>query len=165
METKIIAYDVNNEDHVVNKAKIHNDCWHYNYKEFIPEKILSRISMEYCIDIAEKYPDNLFLSVREGTITGFLGIGDNQESEDIGEIFAIYVHPQFQGKKIGYSLILKVLGMLKDKEKIVLTVFADNSRAINFYKKFGFVEIESLEFGKNPSVMTTKMERINNLNK
>ncbi|MFZ7942310.1 MULTISPECIES: GNAT family N-acetyltransferase [Bacillaceae] len=58
----------------------------------------------------------------------------------------IYVFPEYQGLRIGRTLLVEHGKQLLDqfgRTKISLDVFADNMAAINWYKKIGFVKIGS----------------------
>lgn len=60
------------------------------------------------------------------------------------EIERIYVKTAYHGKKVGQTLYNKSLEFAKEKQKsyIWLGVWEENPRAINFYKKNGFVEFD-----------------------
>ncbi len=53
-------------------------------------------------------------------------------------IEALYVFPEYQNKGIGSKLIKKAIRWLGDDKKIYVNVVEYNSKAINFYKKYGF---------------------------
>lgn len=53
---------------------------------------------------------------------------------------AIYVLPAYQGKGLGRLLIEKAFGWLGNKKNILVNVARYNKQAIDFYKKFGFIE-------------------------
>ena len=55
-----------------------------------------------------------------------------------GEIFAIYVLKEYQGKKVGYELMNAALNKLSDYKKIAVWVLKVNDRAIRFYEQYGF---------------------------
>ena len=56
------------------------------------------------------------------------------------EIITMAVRPQFQGKGIGYSIILEAIELLKETgcEKMFLEVASNNIQAIRLYSKLGF---------------------------
>src|SRR5690606_2609409 len=60
------------------------------------------------------------------------------------EIERIYVLKDFHGKKVGQLLYDKAIEVAKEKKSdyIWLGVWEENPRAINFYKKNGFVEFD-----------------------
>lgn len=85
----------------------------------------------------------------ENKIVGYLKInfGDSQtelKDDKSLEIERIYVLKEFQGKKVGQVLYNKAIELAKEKgaDYIWLGVWEENSRAINFYKKNGFVEFD-----------------------
>jgi len=52
---------------------------------------------------------------------------------------ALFVSPRYQGKGIGKQLILKSKSI---REKLILTVYKENKRSIEFYRKNGFKIIQ-----------------------
>ncbi|KPU42752.1 spermidine N(1)-acetyltransferase [Oxobacter pfennigii] len=78
-------------------------------------------------------------------VVGMIGLHVNgsprmRHSAGIG----IMVHTNYQGKGIGKALFEKVIGLADNwlmLNRLELSVFTDNEKAINLYKKFGF-EIE-----------------------
>jgi ribosomal protein S18 acetylase RimI-like enzyme len=82
-------------------------------------------------------------------VIGYLKINFAQaQTENIHqrslEIERIYVSKEFHGKKIGQILFDKALQITKQKDLnyLWLGVWEKNTRAINFYKKNGFVEFD-----------------------
>lgn len=59
-----------------------------------------------------------------------------------GRLYAIAVHPDAQGKRIGEKLIGSILNsiIVRGAERIFLEVHANNQKAINLYHKFGFTD-------------------------
>ena len=57
--------------------------------------------------------------------------------------FGVSVHPEFQGIGIGRQLIVTLLDWAKKNntiEKVYLSVFATNQKAIELYRRLGFIE-------------------------
>lgn len=57
--------------------------------------------------------------------------------------FGVSVHPDYQGIGIGKQLIATLLNWAKDNntiEKVYLSVFATNNKAIDLYRGLGFIE-------------------------
>jgi ribosomal protein S18 acetylase RimI-like enzyme len=82
-------------------------------------------------------------------VIGYLKINFAQaQTENIHqrslEIERIYVSKEFHGKKIGQILFDKAIQITKQKDLnyLWLGVWEKNTRAINFYKKNGFVEFD-----------------------
>lgn len=82
-------------------------------------------------------------------VVGFIALIGN-------EVGGLFVHPQYQGKGIGRSLMDHAS---KTRNKLVLNVFEDNLSAIRFYNKYGYIKIEEVlheETGKNQFRMALK---------
>ena len=86
---------------------------------------------------------------------GYLKVnfGESQTEQSINhalEIERIYVLNEFHGKKVGQLLLEKAkqIAISKRLNHLWLGVWEENSRAIRFYKKNGFVE-----FGKHVFVL------------
>lgn len=78
----------------------------------------------------------------DGKLTGFMALIGN-------EVGGIFVHPSYQGKGIGVSLMDHAVSL---KKSLLLNVFEDNLPAITFYQKYGFVKIGEVlheKTGKN----------------
>lgn len=54
----------------------------------------------------------------------------------------LMIHPDFQGRGVGASVLKEILGRAEDLQRPVrLQCMRENSRALAFYKRHGFVEI------------------------
>ncbi len=90
-----------------------------------------------------------YFATLEDNVIGYLklnfGISQTELKDDKAlEIERIYVLKQFQGKQVGQILYEKVSEIAKQEnaEYIWLGVWEENPRAINFYKKNGFIEFD-----------------------
>jgi len=72
---------------------------------------------------------------------GFVSFYANDFTKQIAYISQIGVHPTYQGRKIGKSLMNKCIEYSKSKgmEKLKLEVYKQNNSAIGFYNKNAFV--------------------------
>ena len=120
------------------KGYVHWKSWHETYKDLMPDDYLKNITLEKCIKMAHKLPQNTLLLKSDGNVVGFSCIGKNCDTENTNEIIAIYLLKEYQGKGLGYALMNKSLSMLPPNARIILWVLNDNEKAINFYKKVGF---------------------------
>lgn len=100
-------------------------------------------------ELNNKNSDFYFAMIGNNTI-GYLklNIGQSQTEllyEKALEIERIYVLKEYHGKKVGQILYDKALqiAILKNVDFIWLGVWEENPRAINFYKKNGFVEFDT----------------------
>ncbi|MBE7444544.1 MAG: GNAT family N-acetyltransferase [Planctomycetia bacterium] len=59
-----------------------------------------------------------------------------------GRVYAVAVHPDAQGKRVGYKLTSHVLHALTayGAQRIFLEVHAENQKAINLYRMLGFID-------------------------
>ena len=120
------------------KGYVHWKAWHETYSGLMPDDYLKNITLEKCIKMAHKWPQNTFLLKVNNKTVGFCCIEKRTDSEGTVEIVAIYLLREYQGKKLGYALLKNTISMFSKTEKIVLWVLEGNEKAINFYKKFGF---------------------------
>ncbi len=74
------------------------------------------------------------------------------KADDSIEIERIYVHPDYQGKKVGQEMLKEIrrLAIQKGKRFIWLGVWEKNIRAIQFYEREGFIK-----FGTHPYYIGT----------
>jgi Acetyltransferases len=72
------------------------------------------------------------------------------DSEKIAVIHRLMVHPKYEGKGISQSLVCYIEMLAKESQydSIRLDVFADNLRAVSFYKKLGYVVAGKVIFRK-----------------
>ncbi len=78
------------------------------------------------------------------------------------EIERIYVLKEFHGKKVGQILYDKAIEIAKQKNAnfVWLGVWEENPRAINFYKKNGFVEFDKHIFKLGEDEQTDIMMKL-----
>ncbi|MEW8993362.1 N-acetyltransferase [Clostridium sp.] len=116
---------------------IHEDYWNSNYE---------LVKTQY-IPNSETY-----IYEEEGKVKGFLSI---MKGEFIG---AVFVNVNYQSKGIGKALI----NYAKERyNKLSLTVYEENIRAVEFYEREGFNIILSQideATGKNELMMKWKMD-------
>lgn len=116
-----------------------------NMKKYLDEGFSSE---KLAAEINNK-DSEFYFAKREGKVIGYLKINSGPSQTDLKdhkalEIERIYVLKEFQGKKVGPLLFDKALQIAKRKkvEYVWLGVWEENHRAINFYKKNGFVEFD-----------------------
>lgn len=85
-------------------------------------------------DMRETYipASDTYVFSENGTVKGFISL--NGES-----LAAMFVSPDAQGKGIGQQLMKKAKSLRK---KLYLTVYQENPRSVDFYRKCGFLTIE-----------------------
>ena len=88
-----------------------------------------------------------YFAMLDNNVLGYLKLNFGQSQTELKddkalEIERIYVKKEFHGKKVGQILYDKAMQIAKQKnaDYVWLGVWEENPRAINFYKKNGFVE-------------------------
>ena len=88
--------------------------------------------------IAESF-QVFFIISTSGSVKKIIGFARvTSDSAFFAVIWDFVVHPKFQKRGLGTILILEIIKELKKKEIFHIFLFAD-IKAINFYKKVGFV--------------------------
>lgn len=127
-------------------AQIHIYSWQKMYKDFIPETILQNLSLQertqQWYDLIEQHVKVLIIEINN-QLVGFASIGafhDFGSDGSMGEIKAIYLHPDYWRKGLGTQLCLAAISELTKLgyKKVLLWVFEDNIQARKFYDALGF---------------------------
>lgn len=141
-------------------GEIHSLSWRAAYKGIVSDEVLKDFSPEAR---AERFKYHFAHSERknaiafcDGEAAGFITIGKCRDADcgdDCGEVWSLYLKPEFWKRGIGSSLLRWGTNELKKKgfNKIVLWVLEDNINARRFYEKYGFVfdgTRKEIEIGK-----------------
>ena len=92
-------------------------------------------------DLYREINDNKLAVMQVITVNDLVvGFCDYWNTFDSGTICQIAIHPEYQNQKLGSKLLEEVFKDAKAKKTRTLTleVRASNTKAINFYKKYGF---------------------------
>ena len=130
-------------------AICHIKCWQAAYKGIIPDENLSNMltNMEQIVEktrqnICKSSGDEFSIITLDGKIIGKLGYGHCRDEDKInaGEIYAIYLLPEYWDKGYGRQMMEYILSNLKNMgfHEVVIWVLKENIRARIFYEKFGF---------------------------
>jgi len=124
---------------------------------------IAKLEEELKSDKSEFY----FAESQEGVI-GYLKINTGESQTELKdqkglEIERIYVLTNYQGKKVGQLLFEKAIVLAKEKnvDYIWLGVWEYNLKAIQFYKKNGFVEFNKHVFVLGNDEQTDIMMKLN----
>ena len=123
---------------------VHDAAWRYSYEGMIPAKELGRI-------IARRGPRWWHRAIRRGTailvievggsVCGYATFGPNRARNLVqkGEVYEIYLLPEYQGVGLGTRLFLAARGELArvGLESTVVWALADNQQACHFYANAG----------------------------
>lgn len=138
-----------------------------NIEENLKEYLENGFSTEKLkIELTDRNSEFYFAEI-ENTPIGYLKInfGASQteiKNENALEIERIYVLKEFQGKNIGQILYEKAINIAKKKEVdyIWLGVWEENTKAIGFYKKNGFIAFDSHIFKLGNDLQTDIMMKL-----
>jgi len=96
---------------------------------------------------------SFYLVYNEKDIVGYFKLNTKDtQTEPLGndsvEIERIYVLDEFQGQNIGQKMLLKTIEIAKEKRLtfIWLGVWENNTAAIRFYERHGFVKFDTHSF-------------------
>ena len=86
-----------------------------------------------------------------------VGFGGAMKEGEMNRLTSIYVLPNCQRKGVGKALIEEILKFLGEEKPIVIEVVSYNDKAINFYKKFGFVKNRDITPTRHAKLPSGKM--------
>ena len=122
-------------------ALVHLETWRVAYRHALPHERLDDLSPERLAGVAELHRRAPPLVAEEdGAIVGFVSVGRANDDDADGELYAIYVRPDYWDHGLGRDLIaageerLRALG----HTHAVLWVLEDNPRARQFYEGQGW---------------------------
>lgn len=130
----------------------------YLEEGFSQEKLTAELSNE---------DSQFYFAILGGIVIGYLKLNLGQSQTEIQdskalEIERIYVLQEFYGKKVGQILYEKALQVAAraNIDYVWLGVWEENPRAINFYKKNGFVEFDKHTFKLGDEEQTDIMMKL-----
>ncbi len=137
---KITVKRMESDAEIKGKAYVHWKSWQEAYPGIVDQQYLDGLTLDKCENIAYRWTDNLIIAKYDDTVVGFVGYGKyrNDELENTGEVFAIYVLSKYYEQGVGYRLMQAALSQLADYPKIAVWVLKDNKRAIKFYERCGY---------------------------
>ncbi len=125
-------------------AAVHDASWMNAYAGILPHKALTRMirrrGERWWHDAIRRSTMVVVVEVGE-TIAGYATLGRNRVSTlpFEGEVYELYLKPEFQGIGLGQKLFLAARSELKRRgmKGTVVWVLADNDPAIGFYENAG----------------------------
>jgi len=124
-------------------AEIHVATWQAAYKDLIPADFLGKITVEkrlsYWREAIEFSEPQLLVATEGEQVVGFVGFDRSRDAgtkSTVGEIWALYVHPDHWRKGAGLALWDGVREGLKDEgcTQVTLWVLLRNEQALAFYE-------------------------------
>lgn len=131
-------------------ARVNVDCWRTTYYGIIPDEFLKSLSYEsreeFCVRmLGEKDKFCYVAEEEEGNIIGFASGGLERTGNPLykGELYAIYILEDYQGKGIGRMLVQAVARRLRqwNIQSMLVWVLIENPFRY-FYKSLGGKEID-----------------------
>lgn len=142
-------------------GEIHSKSWKAAYKHIVPDEILQNISPEKRQKYFEKaltdgWEEDAII-FKDNEAVGLICIGkcrDADKTDTFGEIWGIYLLPEYWSIGIGSELINWGLNELRKRNysKVTLWVLEENINARKFYEKIGFKHdgtVKQITIGKN----------------
>jgi len=144
METVLIEIRKARPDDAVALADAHDEAWRTAYMGLIPgpelEKLVSRRGPTWW-DAAIRRGSRIVLLMFGDTIAGYANFGRNRAKSLPygGEVYELYLRPEYQGLGFGrklFSMVKRELG-LSGHTGLVVWALSDNEPAVNFYRALG----------------------------
>ena len=147
-------------------AALHIEGWKGAYGGIVDQAYLDSLTVEQRTKDWEGWiaagESEVFIAEEGGTPAGFVVIGRTKtpppgsspiRPSHSGEVYALYLHPDFWRKGIGTALIKHAARELKDRKHstVCLWVLDANVRAKSFYEKMGGQKIGNKMFEIGPS--------------
>ncbi|SDQ77214.1 GNAT family N-acetyltransferase [Virgibacillus salinus] len=135
-------------------AKVHVDSWRSTYRNIVPDTFLEKLDYDHRTKLWERNMTSNSVFVAEnndGEIVGFSTGGKEREGKYEGydgELYAIYIFEEYQGKGIGRLLLQPVAEELVQAGMTTMLVWVlEDNGAKYFYealggKKLGHAELE-----------------------
>ncbi|MBC6489555.1 GNAT family N-acetyltransferase [Flavihumibacter stibioxidans] len=108
-----------------------------------------------------------YFAILDSDIIGYLKLNFGKAQTELKdskalEIERIYVLKEYHGKKVGQILYEKAMEIAREKnaDYVWLGVWEENHRALNFYKKNGFVEFDKHIFRLGDDEQTDIMMKL-----
>ena len=132
-------------------AEVHVRSWQAAYRGELPDDYLDGLSVDeregnWRRWLAEPDPRGgvLVATKPDLRVIGFTGFGparDDDASPGTGEVFTIYLRPEWFGRGVGRDLFARANQRLRDLgySRASLWVLATNERSRRFYEKAGWV--------------------------
>ena len=125
-------------------AEIRVKTWRAAYVGVVPQPVLDGLDIEQSEQwwrravVAEGYA--AFVAEQNDCVVGFVSVGQCNDADDTGELYAIYVRPDSWSTGAGLALMDAGVDWLAARwPEAVLWVAEHNPRARNFYERYGWI--------------------------
>ncbi|MDF2438221.1 MAG: family N-acetyltransferase [Bacteroidota bacterium] len=138
-----------------------------NTQENMTKYLEEGFSIEKLTAELKNESSELYFAMFENKVIGYLKLNFGKSQTELKddkalEIERLYVLKEFHGKSVGQILYEKAISiaMQKNADYVWLGVWEENPRAINFYKKNGFVEFDKHIFKLGEDEQTDIMMKL-----
>ncbi len=138
-----------------------------NTRENMEKYLRTELSLEKLSTEMNDKNCEFYFAIFDNNVIGYLKLNFGTSQTELQdnkalEIERIYVLKEFQGKNVGQLLCDKAIQIAKQKNAhyLWLGVWEDNSRAINFYTKNGFIAFDKHIFKLGDDEQTDIMMKL-----
>ena len=151
MKTDAIEIRLARPDDAHAIADVHDEAWRNAYRGMIPgkelERLVERRGAKWWRNAIDR-KTRIVVMAFGGVIAGYATYGRNRAAglPYQGEIFELYLRPEYQGVGLGKRLFNAVRRDLTghDVKSILVWALADNERACNFYRRLGGQAVDAM---------------------
>lgn len=122
-------------------SKLYLKTWKSAYKDLLPQKLLAQLN-ETTWAPQKRWQNTLIAENNSKKLIGVCSFGPARSDifPNYGEIYSLYIDPEYQYIGAGSHLIKQALSTLQQSgyHSVFLWVLYNNMPAINFYRKMGF---------------------------
>ena len=128
-------------------AGVQVSTWKYAYRGQVPDDLLEGMTVAartiQWMQILTKFAGTAFVATSDGAVIGFCSVGtsrDEDADEAVGEVNALYVHPDSMGRGAGSWLLGNASRFLEAQgyRRATLWVLTSNTRSRKFYERHGW---------------------------
>ena len=129
-------------------ARVHVLTWQTSYRGLVPDDFLDALAIDRRTEtwrtmLGDAKPgEPVWVGLDGGLVAGFVGVGpsrDEDADDDTGELYAIYVLAEHQGRGVGQALIGVAASWLAERYRsATLWVLEANERSRHFYESSGW---------------------------
>lgn len=129
-------------------AEIKVAGWRAAYRGLMPEDVLASLSKdEQAVKWRRRlieHPGRVLVAALGQQVAGYVSAAASRDADPVdpavGEIYALYVHPDHWRAGVGSALMVAALDTLRRQQfsRVTLWLLADNDPAIRFYQAHGF---------------------------
>lgn len=122
-------------------------AWQVAYRRILPDTLLDNLSIaqveRHWAERIEEPDKTTFVAEFDHRVVGFVRSGPSRDNDDdpgqVGEVYAIYVHPDYWGRRAGRALLQTATRHLQQQgfSELTLWTLHDNWPARAFYEKAG----------------------------